>query len=195
MDRLYWVYTVVNYINTNSVTKVGVLLYKVWRFGEYKRKRKLQETHTVLVTFALYFAFCTDCFISTMFHLHFDSHADFQHAISLLEGADLDGISISQPLTLQVHTLGDLTSVLLRLLPQGLNIYIVCAWSPYYEAGAHLKVRALRRMIASWKSFLNSKFNPSFIILRVFWPFLFCCVKFTVALQWQYKQGKLPALT
>ena len=62
-----------------------------------------------------------------MYHLSFDTHEDYLHAISLLEDAGLEGVSThGPPLTIQVDTLDVMCGVLLRLLPQGINVYIQC---------------------------------------------------------------------
>ena len=62
-----------------------------------------------------------------MFQISFDTHEDYLHAISILEDAGLDGVStVGPPLTIQVDTLDVMCGVVLRLLPQGINMYITC---------------------------------------------------------------------
>ena len=62
-----------------------------------------------------------------MYQISFDTHEDYVHALSILENVDLDGVStIGPPLTIQVNTLDVLCGVVLRLLPQGINLYIIC---------------------------------------------------------------------
>ena len=83
----------------------------------------------IILHFSIIFPLCSLRFHKSinMFQLLFDTHADFTHAVCLLEGVDLDGIStVGPPLTIQVDTLDVLVGVLLRLLPQGISVKLIC---------------------------------------------------------------------